>query len=79
MKRYLYLRRKTLNNRNLKLILVLLICTVFLYLQATPVIKFDQDQHNFGEIKEEDGKVQHEFHFQNTGDEPLKIVKVKAS
>ncbi|MCD4651922.1 MAG: DUF1573 domain-containing protein [Candidatus Cloacimonetes bacterium] len=57
--------------------LVLLLLTVAT-LVAQPVIQFDKTEHNFGEIKEVDGKVHHDFIFSNKGDKPLKILDVKA-
>ena len=35
--------------------------------------------HDFGEIKEEDGYAEHTFNFVNVGDAPITITQVKAS
>ena len=51
----------------------------FLTLAAAPEISFDSLIHDFGEIKEEAGKVSHKFNFVNTGDDTLKVIRVKAS
>jgi len=44
---------------------------------AQPVIKFDQTTIDFGNIKEEDGKVSGKFEFTNTGNEDLMLTNVK--
>ena len=41
-------------------------------------IKFDETVYNFGNIKEDGGKVTHEFPFTNVGSEPLKITDARA-
>jgi len=46
---------------------------------AQAVISTDQATHDFGEIKEADGKVSHTFQIKNTGDQPLVITRVIAS
>jgi len=45
--------------------------------QKEPTISFVKEQHDFGDIKEEDGKVTHSFEFSNTGALPLVIYDVK--
>lgn len=57
--------------------LLTLILPVIVMSQA--VIVFESKEHNFGKIKEEDGRVSHEFVFTNQGNEPLVINKVQAS
>lgn len=42
-------------------------------------LEFEINDHNFGEIKEEDGLAIYEFEFVNTGGSPLVISRVKAS
>lgn len=44
-----------------------------------PTISFDKETHDFGNIKEEDGKVRYDFQFTNTGGKPLIINQVRAS
>ena len=44
-----------------------------------PVATFDEKVFDFGEIKEDGGKVTHSFNFKNTGDQPLIIHNVRAS
>ncbi len=56
---------------------MLLSFTVFA--QDGPAIKFEVTTHNFGEIKEDAGKVSYTYKFTNTGDKPLKIDKVVPS
>ncbi|MFT3753629.1 MAG: DUF1573 domain-containing protein [Paludibacter sp.] len=43
------------------------------------VISFDEKEHDFGKIKEEDGKVTHVFNFVNRGNSPLVLSNVQAS
>jgi len=64
-----------------KLFLVLLSFGLFLSGQAqkTTVVKFDNVEHDFGEIKEENGPVTFEFTFKNVGQEPFIISKVESS
>lgn len=42
-----------------------------------PEIKFDNIEHNYGEIKENDGVANHTFWFTNTGDQDLLITRVQ--
>jgi len=44
-----------------------------------PAIKFDTKTHDFGKIKEADGRATYVFNFTNTGDAPLVINRVQAS
>lgn len=41
-------------------------------------ISFEQSVYDFGNIKEDGGKVTHEFVFTNEGQDPLKITSAKA-
>ncbi|MGK7393975.1 MAG: DUF1573 domain-containing protein [Candidatus Cyclobacteriaceae bacterium M3_2C_046] len=47
--------------------------------QTKPEISFEQKEHDFGLIKEENGSVTHQFYFTNTGKSPLVIQNVRAS
>jgi hypothetical protein len=47
--------------------------------QIGPNISWDNPAHEFGDIKEEDGKVTHNFTFTNTGNEALTIINVRPS
>ena len=47
--------------------------------QKGAFISFEKETHDFGKIKESDGKVEYKFMFTNTGNSPLIINKVKAS
>lgn len=42
-------------------------------------ISFEKEIHNYGRIKESNGKVEYKFVYTNTGSSPLIITKVKAS
>lgn len=44
-----------------------------------PAISFDDLNHNFGNIKEDGGIVEHTFNFKNAGDQPLIINQVRSS
>ena len=48
-------------------------------IQAQTKIKFEEVNHDFGEIREENGFAQHTFRFINGGDNPIRITNVKAS
>jgi len=62
---------------------IIFICMAFLLMagsaSAQAVIAADQPSHDFGDIKEADGKVSHTFEIKNTGDQPLVITRVIAS
>jgi len=47
--------------------------------QKEPELVFDKTTHDFGQIKEDGGKVTHKFTFTNTGAKPLVINEVKAA
>ncbi len=47
--------------------------------QTKPAISFDEEIHDFGEIKEDGGTVTHSFSFTNTGGQPLIVHNVRAS
>ena len=44
-----------------------------------PNISFEVNEHNFGDVKENDGKVSYKFMFKNNGQNVLKILSVKPS
>ncbi|HNW89802.1 MAG TPA: DUF1573 domain-containing protein [Bacteroidales bacterium] len=50
-----------------------------IYAQKKAVIKFDNTEHDFGQIKEEAGKVKYRYTFANKGNDTLRIVSVKPS
>lgn len=59
---------------------ILLLLPIFAFSQArTAKISFQKTEHDFGTIKEADGKVSYEFVFTNTGVAPLIITNVDAS
>lgn len=57
--------------------LALLLCVVAF--AQKPTIKFENTNHDFGEIQEKEGSVTHNFEFTNTGSVPLVISNVTAS
>jgi hypothetical protein len=68
-------------NKFISLIVCLIICISGGIFSQTvdPTISFDKEVHDFGSIKEEDGKVRYDFQFTNTGGKPLIINQVRAS
>jgi Protein of unknown function (DUF1573) len=57
------------------LIIILFLCSL---LFSKSVIAFEKLEYNFGRIKEEAGPHKVDFKFTNTGNEPFRLVKVKA-
>jgi len=60
-----------------------LLSIIFVFVFASSIfsehcIHFENITHDFEDIKEEDGTVECDFIFYNSGDEPLKLKKVKA-
>lgn len=58
--------------------LFLIFCTLSVFAQQ-PVIKFEKTTHDFGTMKEADGRVTTVFEFTNEGATPLVVSKVRAS
>lgn len=62
---------------------LLLLATAFLIVTAAfaqkPTLTFKVKEHDFGQVKEEDGKISYVFEFINTGTAPLLIQRVQAS
>ncbi len=52
---------------------------VFAQNETKPVLAFAEKSFDFGTVKEEAGKITHEFTFTNTGKAPLVIQQVTAS
>ncbi len=67
--------------------LIIFVCSAFFLISpinmlaqfSQPAISFDNLNHNFGVIQEEQGIVEHTFNFTNTGSEPLIIKDVRSS
>lgn len=60
------------------ILLVCLVVSLFVSAQK-PTINFDEKEHDFGKVNEEDGKITHVFEFSNKGMSPLVVSKVQAS
>lgn len=60
---------------------LLLVCLVFSLatMAQKAVISFEEKTHDFGKIKEDDGKVTYVFNFVNNGKGPLVVSRVQAS
>jgi hypothetical protein len=67
--------------KKLSLLALTLCLTVLCFAQdkGKPVMVFTEKTYDFGTVKEEAGKITHEFTFKNTGDAPLVIPQVTAS
>jgi hypothetical protein len=61
------------------LILLLLSGSLIAQVSSTSTIEFEKLSHDFGYIKEENGKVSYEFKFTNKSDKPITISNVQAS
>jgi len=61
-----------------RIIMVSFIMLAAAILMSQPIIEFEKLEHNFGRIKEEAGPHEVEFTFTNTGDEPFRLINVKA-
>ena len=64
--------------KNLYLLVTVFLIVGSVYSQKA-TIKFKHEKHDFGTIKEVDGKKDYKFEFTNTGKAPLMILKVKPS
>jgi len=62
-----------------KILVIWLLLLLITFLFAAPEMTFKELIYDFGEVYEKDGPISHEFEFTNTGDEPLKLKRVKAS
>ena len=60
-----------------KLSLSILMVVAFVFCYAQPKIQFDQTTYDFGQIREEGGKVTGKFEFTNVGNEPLELTQVR--
>ncbi len=61
------------------LTIAILFFTIAATAQAKEVIKFEETVHDFGTVKEEDGKIRTTFKFQNISSTPVFIKAVRAS
>jgi hypothetical protein len=73
---------KKKDNKNIsfmkrRVLICLFLLTGLFGMAQKPVIKFVAESHDFGVIKEEDGKVSHLFTFTNVGTTDLLIIDVK--
>jgi hypothetical protein len=59
--------------------LVFLLSLSVLYAQQKGEFNFENEEHDFGSIKEADGPAEHKFVFSNDGEEPIIIQAVRAS
>ncbi|XOV90909.1 MAG: DUF1573 domain-containing protein [Bacteroidota bacterium] len=60
--------------------IVLLLVVIFSnHLYAQGKLEFGNTTHDFGEVAEDGGPIDYSFSFKNTGNQPVKIIQVKAS
>ena len=59
--------------------MAILLATGMVSAQSKAVISAEETSHDFGTIKEANGKVSHTFKISNTGDAPLVLTRVIAS
>jgi hypothetical protein len=74
--------KPNLSMKKLMFLPVLFLCMavgIKAYSQAKPVITFVKMEHDYGKLKESDGKASYRFEFTNTGKAPLVVTDVKAS
>lgn len=64
--------------KKIALLFASLLITVVTFAQK-PVITFEKESHDFGEIQEADGTVTYTFNYKNTGKTPLVLHSVQAS
>ena len=65
--------------KKITLIPMLFLCFSMLFAQEKKSIKFVEEIHDFGKLKEEQGKADFEFKFNNNGAVAIKLTDVKAS
>jgi hypothetical protein len=70
---------KQMNRTNNKWILAVVMCGFSLMAMSQGKVTFEKNVHDFGTIKEEQGKADYSFTFKNTGTAPVVIKEVKAS
>ncbi len=63
----------------MRLVIVLLGIICSIHLQAQGKLEFVKTTHDFGEVAENGGLIDFSFQFKNIGDQPVKIIQVKAS
>lgn len=68
-----------LRNMRIFYLLIFLFTSNIVAAQEKGKLKFEEETYDFGEVKEEDGPITHEFEFTNTGTTPILISTVKAS
>ena len=73
----MYLIKKNLRMRLIVIILISTFCST--YSMAQGKLEFAKTTHDFGDVEENAGLIDYSFQFKNTGDQPVKIIQVKAS
>lgn len=61
-----------------RIFIIAIMLLVFSLIAAEETLKFDELEHDFGDIEEVNGKVEHIFTFTNVSSKPIAITNVKA-
>ncbi len=70
---------KNLGTKERNILCILYLFVAISFLNSEPFISFEKIEHNFGNIKEDEGSVEYDFIFSNTGDKPLQLIDVETS
>ncbi len=65
--------------KNLLAVAIIILSAVIVNAQNSSTVSFDELIHDFGKIKEENGKAVHKFKFTNKGKKPIIITNVKST
>ncbi len=68
-----------MNNKNVFIIALIMLATSFINAQESTGFKFSKLVHDFGKIKEENGKATYKFKFTNKGKKPIVIKNVTST
>ena len=69
------MKKVYLKKNNIFILLIL----AFSFLNSESFIHFEKSIYDFGDIQEEEGSVEYDFIFSNTGNIPLKLIDVETS
>lgn len=61
-----------------RLFVIFILLSIWMVLLSKPKIEFETLEYDFGRIREEASPCEFDFKFSNTGDEPFRLIKVKA-
>jgi hypothetical protein len=61
-----------------RLFIIAFMLFVFCLISAEEILKFEELEHDFGDVEEVNGVVTHTFYFTNVSSQPISITGVKA-